>query len=79
MTNEQTDIIIDSGLNKQWNEEYRKLGNKLALHVLQLKKDNITEERIETLHKLAESLFPKAISINKLDIPEIEISLKNND
>ena len=79
MTDAQTDIVIDAGLNKQWNDEYRKLGNKLALHVLQLKQDNITEERIKSLHKLAKNLFPKAISINKLDIPEIEITLKSDD
>ena len=79
MTEDQTNLIIDSGLNKQWNEEYRKAANRLARNVLSLRKEDVTDKKIKSLHKLAKSLFPKAIAITKLDIPTINITLGENE
>lgn len=79
MNEDLLDIVLDSGLNKQYNKEIIKIATQLARKVILLNEDNVTRERISELHDLANQMFPKVIKVNKIKLPDLDIAMEIND
>ena len=79
MNEDLLDIVLDSGLNKQYNKEIIKIATQLARKVILLNEDNVTRERISELHDLANQMFPKVIKVTKIKLPDLDIAMEIND